>query len=261
MITTSPSRPRARASRAASFLVAALAAVAAGTEAPSSARASVPATPAAFSSPLDVTNPFFPVVPGAVKVYRGRSDGSRTSVVDIYLATTREFLVDGVPVACRTMQETEFEDGALSEISVNWFAQSDDGTVYYFGETVDEYEDGAIVGHGGSWVVGAPAPGDPAGTMSVAAPAVFFPGTPEVGDEFRPEDLPDGNVEIGTIRRLARKVKVPAGRFEGCAEVREFHLPDEETETKWYAPGTGVIRTKARGEFLELEATTLRTAE
>jgi hypothetical protein len=217
----------------------------------------VPESPGTFSDPLTIDNPYSPVVPGAVKVYEGHEEDARITVVDLHLAATRDFVVDGATVRCRAMQETEFEDGELVEISVNWFAQSDDGTVWYFGETVDDYEDGEVVGHGGSWLVGGPAAGDPVETMTVAEPAVFMPGTPQKGDVFRPEDLPDGSVEVGTVRRLGRRVRTPAGRFRGCVEVGELHLPDRERETKWYAPGVGVVLARARGERLALVASTL----
>lgn len=251
-MTSSNNRVCARAAAAAAL------AMALGVgESPAPAVASVPAGTPQFTDPLDIDNPWFPFVTGAVKVFGGRSGRNRTDVVDLYLPGTRDFAFGGGTVSCRIVQETEFEGGELTEVSTNYFAQSDDGAVWYFGETVDEFEDGEVVGHGGSWLVGGPATSDPEETMTVASPGLFMPGVPEVGDEFRPEDLPDGSVEIGTVRRTARRVRVPAGRFAGCVEVREHHLPDDEFETKWYAPGVGVIRAKGHREILVLEASTL----
>jgi len=238
---------------AALFAVGALVAATSG----GGASASVPAGPPVFSDPLTIDNTYFPVVPGAVKVSRGKDGSDRITVVELFRSDTRTFVVGGATVACRALQETEFEGGELAEISVNWFAQSDDGSVWYFGETVDDYDDGVVTGHGGSWLVGGPAGGDPPETMTVAAPALFMPGNPEVGDEFRPEDLPDGSIEVGTVARLGRKVRTPAGLFEDCLEVGELHLPDGETETKWYAPGQGVVKAKGKHEQVLLEASTL----
>src|SRR5262245_10820583 len=243
---------RGRAAR-----TAALVAVAAVFAAGGGARASIPAGPPVFTTPLDIDNPYFPVVPGAVKVSRGKDGSDRTTVVELFRADTRDFVVGAATVKCRALQETEFEDGELAEISVNWFAQSDDGGVWYFGEVVDEYDEGAVSGHGGSWLVGGPGGGDPAETMTVASPALVMPGNAEVGDEFRPEDLPDGSVEVGTVARLGRKVRTPAGMFDDCLEVAELHLPSGERETKWYAPGQGVVKAKGKHELLLLEASSL----
>src|SRR5262249_28804326 len=183
-----PARRRG-AVRAVALVAAIAAAAAIGSG--GGARASVPAGPPVFTTPLAITNSFFPVVPGAVRVFSGRKDGARSTVVDLHRADTRDFQVGAATVTCRVLHETEFEDGAVSETSRNYFAQSDDGSVWYFGELVDEYDHGAVVGHSGSWLVGGPSGGDPAGTMNVAAPGLFMPGTPQVGDEFVPENLPD----------------------------------------------------------------------
>jgi len=43
---------------------------------------------------------------------------------------------------------------SLIEVSQNFFAQADDGTVYYFGELVDTYGGGSVVSHEGSWLLG-----------------------------------------------------------------------------------------------------------
>jgi hypothetical protein len=238
-------------------LAAALVAGAVALSPPHRAEASVPAQPPAFTAPLAFTNPYFPFAPGAVKVFRGVDEGARTVVVDLYMAGTRTFGLGAAQVTCAVLREVEFEDGELVEISENYFAQADDGTVYYFGEVVDDYEDGVVVDHEGSWLVGGPAAGDPPQTLPVATPAVFCLANPEIGDVFKPEDVPGGPQETDTVRRTDRTVKVPAGRFTGCLEIGEVSLPDSR-ETKWYAPGVGVVQAKGRGEVLKLESTTLR---
>jgi hypothetical protein len=222
------------------------------------ADAAAPVDPPVFSNPTNFTNPYFPFTPGAVKVFTGHDGRTRLAVVDLYLADTRQFMLGAQTVTCRVLQETEFEDGEVSEISRNFFAQADDGTVWYFGETVDVYEDGVVTEHPGSWLVGGPRAGDPEGTMTVAAPGSFMPGNPEVGDQVEPEDLPDGSMEIGTVRKVGKSIRVPALKFTNCIEVREHVLPDDEFESKWYAPGVGVVRVKAGKEQLFFEAGTLR---
>jgi hypothetical protein len=263
MKTTHAARPRlpTRISRFTARLVAlaaSIAFVACAGGAPPTALASVPTAAPVFTTPLVFTSTFFPFAPGAMKVNLGRSDGVRVTDLDIFRSDTRSFVVGIAPVACRILQEVAFEGGDIVEISTNYFAQADDGTVWYFGETVDTFEKGVVTGHGGSWLVGGPAGGDPPGTMTVAAPAMFMPANPEVGDVFRPEDLPDGSVEIDTIHRLGRKVTTPAGKFTGCIEVHEFSPATGEKETKWYAPGVGVVATKTAGEQTKLDSTTLR---
>jgi len=221
------------------------------------AHAAPPVTPPVFTSPLNITNPFYPVVPGRMKVFTGVSDGKKIAFVDTYPATTRTFLLNGVGVETRILTETEFESGRIAEISQNYFAQADDGTVYYFGETVDIYEDGEVVAHDGSWLVGGPTePTDPPETGNAGFPGVIMPANPELGDTFKPEDLLPLVDETVTVTGTNRRVTVPAGRFLGALQVRETSQLSDGRETKWYAPGVGLISGKAGGESFKAIAIT-----
>jgi len=226
-------------------------------------QASVPTEPPTFSNPLVIDNPFSPFVVDGVQSHRGKSDGERTAVVNLFKAETRDFSWGGGTVSTRILQETEFEAGVLEEISQNFFAQADDGTVYYFGEVVDIYEDGQIVDHEGSWLVGgATLPGDPPDTGNAADPTIFMPGNPEVGDQFKPEDLFPLVDETVTILAMDVRVRVEAGRYLNAMKVRETSLlPDSDPEKKWYAPGLGAVKTRASGEKLGLIASTLEHQE
>lgn len=214
--------------------------------------------PPTFSNPLDITNRFHPFRVGGTKLFTGRKGSKAAVAVDLYLEATRTFRLNGADVPTRILVEQAFEDGALVEISRNHFAQADDGTVYYFGEVVDIYEGGVVVNHEGSWLVGGPTePGDPPDTGNAPAPAVFMPANPQVGDRFKPEDLFPIVDETDEILRVGVTVAVPAGRYTDAIRVLETTQLDPDTETKWYVPGVGVARAKAKGERLELIASTL----
>ena len=221
--------------------------------------ASVPPEPPTFTHPLEFTNPFFPFQVGGTKLFTGRKKGKTTAGLDLYLDATRTFRVGDATVATRVLQESAFEDGGLVEISRNYFAQADDGAVYYFGEVVDIYEDGAVVDHEGSWLVGgATAAGDPPDAGNASAPTVFMPATPSVGDTYKPEDLLPIVDETDEVVAAGVRVTVPAGRYDGAIRVLETTVLDSDRETKWYVPGVGVVKAKAKGESLVLIASTLR---
>ncbi len=216
------------------------------------------AAPPTFTSPLTITNPYQPFPVGAVKVYNGRKDGKADVVVDLFLAETRTFQVNGTPVPCHILQETEFLGGQLIEISRNHFAQADDGTLYYFGEVVDEYESGVITSHEGSWLVGGPTdPGDPPSTANAPGPTVYMPAQPARGDVFKQEDLAPIVDETDTVKAVGLTLHVPSGRFPNCLQVLETTTLGDKPETKWYARGVGPIRSKAPGEKSALVASTL----
>jgi hypothetical protein len=218
-----------------------------------STRAEVPTGPPNFGNPLNINNLFFPFQPGRLKVYEGSDHGTKTRVIDSYLTTTRTFSLNGQNMACRILVEEAIEDGILVERSFNYFAQADDGTVYYFGEVVDNYEDGVIVNHDGSWLVGgATLPSDPVGIGNAPTPAVFMPANPELGDVFKPEDLFPIVDETALIVGVDQDVLVPAGKFDDAIKVEESTRLAPGTEIKWYAPGIGVVKVQAKGETLRL---------
>jgi hypothetical protein len=224
--------------------------------------ASVSAQPV-FSDPLDITNPFHPFPPMGTSLSKTLvSQQGHTDEVAVhnYLPGTRLFewpLNSAQMVACRILEEVAIEDEEVVEISQNFFAQADDGTVYYFGETVDIFENGMLVSNEGSWLVGGPTlPTDPITTFPAADPAEFMPASIQVGQTWKPEDLLplfplDETVEA---IKLDKTVVTPAGRFTGCLKVLESTELNDETENKWYAPGVGVIKEKGKGEILILES-------
>ena len=192
-----------------------------------------------------------------MKVYNGQKSGKPDVVVDIFLPDTRTFQLNGAPVACHILQETEFLDGQLIEIYRNHLAQADDGTLYYFGEAVDTYQGGVIVDHEGSWLVGgATEPTDPPTTANAPAPTVYMPASPALGDVFKQEDLAPIVDETDTVKEVGLNVHVPAGSFPNCIQVLETTILGDKPETKWYARGVGPIKSKTPGEKSELIAST-----
>src|SRR5262249_41612844 len=123
----------------------------------------------------------------------------------------------------------------------------------------DKYDSsGAIVSHEGSWLVGGPtAPTDPPETANASHPGLFMPANPQVGDRFKPEDLFPIVDETVTVQRVRQTLSVPAGRFDNAIQVQETTRLGDAPETKWYAPGVGVVKGQTRGEGFSLIATTL----
>lgn len=222
------------------------------------ARADVPTGPPTFSNPLQINNAFQPFQPGGIKVFTGSDHGTKTEVHDLYLTSTRRFRWNGTNVRCRILREVAYEDDELVESSDNYFAQADDGTVYYFGEVVDNYENGVIVNHDGSWLVGGPTlASDPPEAGNASDPTVFMPANPELGDVFKPEDLFPIVDETAEVVAVDVSVSTPAGRFVDAIVVEESSRLAPGTELKWYAPGVGVVMVRTQGETLRLESSTL----
>ena len=190
---------------------------------------------------LDIDNAYFPLPVGQQWVYRGTEQGQTIGLRITVLNETENFYSGRRTVTTRVVEELEWEDAnangvvdadeTLIEVSRNFFAQTQDGTVCYFGEEVDIYEDGVVVSHEGTWRA------DDRGN----APGIFMPADPRPGMTFQQEAAPGIAEDTATVVRRGRTVTVPAGTFTNTITVRDFNPLDGSRGTKIYAPGVGLI--------------------
>ena len=99
--------------------------------------------------------------------------------------------------------------------------------MWYFGENVDNYVDGVIDNHDGTWLAGRDGP-----------PGMIMPANPQVGDVYRPENIPGLVFEEVTVKRINQTVAGPRGPVRGAILVQE-RLQDGVLEDKVFAPGYG----------------------
>ena len=187
--------------------------------------------PADFTTKVD--HPFFSLVAFRPQFFEGteRSDGETTKTRgEKRLLLDKTEVVNGVTVA--VIEHKEFEDGELVEATFDYFAQHKDGTVWYFGERVDDYEGGKVTGHEGSWLAG----------EGNAKAGVFLPAQPAVGQEFEQERAPGVAEDRSTIVAVGAEVTTKAGKFTGCLRVKDFAPLSKTEEFKFYCPKVGIVR-------------------
>ena len=193
-----------------------------------------------------VTNPFFPLASVSYKVFEGDvTDGDTGETVHerveerVLPETTT---VGGIEVTI--VEIYEYADGEITEHTLDYYAQHEDGTVYYLGEDVDNYEDGEIVDHEGAWRAG----------EGENQAGVFMPAVPEVGASFEQERAPGIAEDSSTIIAVDQAVTVQAGAFAGCIRTEDVNPLDDATEYKDYCPGVGIVREESEEGALELIA-------
>ena len=213
-----------------------------------------------FTAPLAITNDLLPFVVGAVKVYAGTERGVPVTLLERQLAETREFAWNGGAVACRVVETLEFRRGEERARQLVYVAQADDGSVWSFGETDDDSDEiePEDADEPGGWLVGARAPSDPADVVEGANPGLLMPAAPHEGDEWTSEDAPPAFFKTSRVLAASDVVPTGAGRLAGCLRLRETDVKDESAETRSYAPGLGLVRTRERGERIALRASTIR---
>jgi hypothetical protein len=196
---------------------------------PSSAPAFIAPTRAA-SYTSKVNHPLVPLTTVRSTVFRGREDGARVRVVSRVLRRTRR--VAGVRVAI--VKVREYEDGELVERTADYYAQDRKGRVWYFGERVDDIENGKVVSHEGQWLAG----------RNGAKPGLFMPAKPKLGQVFEQERAPGVAEDRSKVVATGLELTTPAGTFNDCIKTRDFAPLDRTTEFKFYCAGVGLVREK-----------------
>jgi hypothetical protein len=187
--------------------------------------------PVVFSNPTAVTNAYLPYAQFKQDVLVGTEGGKQARVVRTRMPGTKRFVVAGKPVEAIIVSDSAWLGGALEEVALDYYAQSDQGDVYYLGEDVDNYENGKVVNHEGSWLYG----------VHTRTLGMMFPATPKIGQRYRPEEVPKITQEDDEVMSVTEAVTVPAGTFQNCVRVKET-LSDGAVEFKLYCANVGIVR-------------------
>jgi hypothetical protein len=189
-----------------------------------------------FSDPTNITNPLFPVSVQDSVLMLGHVDGGPFRTEVTLLPETQIIEWEGQRVETLVSQYNAFLDGRIQEVAYDYYAQADDGSVWYFGEDVFDFIDGAIVVTEGTWRAGRDGPA-----------AMIMPGDPQVGDVYRTENAPGFVFEEVTVRSVDQTLKGPTGPIEGGLLADELHS-DGKIEQKVFAPGYGEFSTAGGGD-------------
>lgn len=193
---------------------------------------------AEFDNSLNINNPYFPLVPGAKYTYLAEAvdeDTGETATEDIIVEVLPEArTILGVQV--RVVRDSVFADGRIIEDTFDWYAQDNNGNVWYFGENVTnfEYDDEGNVttNNDGSWTAG----------EDGALPGVIMEAEPRAGHSYYQEFAP-GNV-LDQAKGLAtdESVTVPVGTYDNVFRSEESSVIEPfSLANKLYAPGVGTM--------------------
>jgi hypothetical protein len=205
-----------------------------------------------FSNGADITNAWMPLQPGRRWITEGVTieEGERIPHKISFTVTSLTKVIAGVKTAVVWIED--ISDGVVVEKEIAFYAQDDDGTVWYLGEHPEEYEDGEFV-QAPTWIHGVEE--SLAGVKMFADPsthtqALFQGWAPSVEwsdygrlDEVQPEDC------------------VRAGCYKDVVRFAESSLGEEGIfQLKSYAKGIGEIRVGWRGESDSREELELKAA-
>jgi len=193
-----------------------------------------------FSNPTRITNPLFPISNLRSAILLGSIDGHLFRAETTLLPETRIIEWNGQQIETLVSQYTAYLDGRIHEVALDWYAQADDGSVWYFGEDVANYQDGVILDTHGTWL---------AGKDGLAA--LIMPAVPRVGDVYRPENIPGLVFEEVTVAAINQTLTGPHGPVEGAMITTQLYQGGG-LDDKYFAPGYGEFYTGSRGNHESL---------
>lgn len=190
--------------------------------------------PAHFVDVID--NPYLPLAVGSEWKYEGTSEDSVESFTVVVTGDRKTIL----GISTYVVRDTVEVDGEVVEDTYDWFAQDDQGNVWYMGEDVKEYTNGVVSSTDGSWEAG----------VDGALPGIAMPGVPALDDAYRQEYRAGNAEDMFQIIGVDRTLTVPFGTFDRAITTKDWTpLSPGVIEEKWHAYGIGLIyETHISGE-------------
>ena len=191
------------------------------------AAASTPFRAAEFVVRVD--NPWFPLTPGTVYVYRGIKDGKPSRDVVTVSRATR--MIEGVKAT--SVHDDLYVEGRLEERTTDWYAQDRAGNVWYLGEATAELDRrGHVTNREGSWLAG----------VGGAEPGIYMPARPTVGRGGRQEYLKGHAEDHFRVVALNATVSAPALSSAHALLTEEWTpLEPGVLDHKLYVRGVGTV--------------------
>lgn len=184
-----------------------------------------PINPGEFSTEI-TKNPYFAVPVGSKFVYQAKTDEGLERTEILVPGWTK--MVMGVETL--VYWDRVYLDGELVEDTRDYLAQHENGDVWYFGEDVDNYEDGILVDHAGSWI----------GGVDGALPGIWIKAAAKIGDRYRQEFYSGKAEDFAEVVAVSETVETPLGKFDNCMKTFDWSALAPDTENKYYCRSTGI---------------------
>ena len=180
-----------------------------------------------------VDNPYFPLVAGQTLSYAVTSGDSGAALSVLSTVHTRRIM----GVLCLGVQDRLIADERLAEDTWRWYAQDQDGDVWYFARETKKY-DYDVVTEDWSWQAG----------VNGAKPGRVMVGRPQdyVNKEFWQDFVPGVAEDRAQVLGVNENVTVPFGTFGGCVKIKvASDLEPGRFEIRFYAPGIGLVLSES----------------
>jgi len=197
----------------------------------------------------NITNQYLPLSVGRIWVYRSEYKGDCEEIRVEVLSSKKDIAIG---VTAREVLDDVYEDEGcdgiglrLIEHTFDWYAQDNDGNVWYLGEDTKDCDgpDNCTV-NPGSWEAGA----DIFDIGSDGIPGIIMLDKPKKGDHYSQEFYEDHAEDVGEVISIGINVQLtrpdahPPQLFHDCLKTKERSLIEPgSTAHKFYCPGDGLV--------------------
>lgn len=182
--------------------------------------------PTNFST--NITNKYFSLPVGKKMVYEAETqEGPEKIEIEVESGTRTIMGVETI-----IYRDRVYVAGQLVEDTKDYLAQDKEGNVWYFGEEVDNYENGALKDHSGSFIVG----------VDGAKPGIWMKNIQTVGDSYRQEYYKGEAEDMRDVVAVDQTVTTKLATYTGCVKTYDWTpLDPKSREHKHHCPEVGTL--------------------
>jgi hypothetical protein len=193
-----------------------------------------------FDRSTIIDNPWLPLKPGTHWVLDGTTiEAGETFAHRIeFVVTDLTKEIEGVRTVVTWI--ADYSEGVLVEKEIAFYAQDNDGNVWFLGEHPEEYE-GDVLLDAPTWIAG----------LDGARAGIAMKAEPQLGEPSYPQGWGPavGWTDRGQVSQMGEQMCVPVDCYEDVLVVDEFN-PEEPNafQLKYYARGVGFVGVGWRGK-------------
>jgi hypothetical protein len=196
--------------------------------------------PANFVTVID--NPYFPLPVGRKLVYTGIKDGQTQT--DTVTVTNQKKVIVGITTT--VVNDVATHDGTVLEKTFDFYAQDNQGTVWYLGEDTTHFLPNGKADTSGSFVAG----------VDGAQPGIIMEANPQIPDAYRQECYAGQAEDTAWVVATRGSLRVPFGMVRNVLTTLEAtQIEPGAFDQKVYGPGVGIVSEQSLigpNEFAQL---------
>lgn len=191
-----------------------------------------------FVNPTNVTNPYFPASQRQTAIELGLSAGIPTRTEISLLPDMKPVVWEAKTVQTAVAQSVTYYAGRIHDVSEDYYAQADDGSVWTFGRRVTKFD--GEVSKEGSWTAGNESP-----------PAMVMPAAVQPGIVFRSQNGGRELFEQVTVKAVGETTTGSLGPLTNVLSATVLKR-DGSTVPVNYAPNYGRVYLGSGRDFSAL---------